>query len=71
MARKNMTKEEEKRLRELNKACQECMRLVQENCVSMDFKKCMTCEIGDEVHKLDPDSVDGHNSGRYERYFTA
>ncbi len=71
MAKRVMTEEEEKRLRELNKACQECMRLAQENCVNMDFKKCMICEIGNEVHKLDPDSVDGHNSGRYERYFTA
>lgn len=71
MATRKMTKQEEERLRELNKKCQECMSLAQENYVSMDFKKCLTCEIGSEVHKLDPDSVDGHNSGRYERYFTA
>ncbi len=71
MATRKMTKQEEERLRELNKKCQECVRLAQENHISMDLKKCMTCEIGNEVHKLDPDSVDGHNSGRYERYFTA
>lgn len=71
MAAKVMTKEEEERLRELNRTCQECLRLAQQNCVNVDYKRCMTCEIGNEVHSLDRDSVDGHNSGRYERYFTA
>lgn len=71
MAKRVMTEEEIKRLEQLNKICMECMQLAQENFISVDMKKCLICEIGAEVHQLDPDDVDGHNSGRYERFFTA
>ena len=68
---KEMTKEQEERLKQLNKKCIECVQMAQNNFIDMDRKRCLTCEIGFEVHQLDPDNVDGHNSGRYERYFTA
>ncbi len=71
MARQKMTDEEVKQLETLNKICRDCIDNAKKNYQHIDGKGCMICPTGMQTHQLDPDDVDGHNSGRYERYFTA
>lgn len=67
-----LTVEQEKRLRELNQKCAECVERAQKKFNTIEPKQgCFTCPIGLEVHQLDKDYIDGHNSARYERFFTA
>ncbi|MCI8482284.1 MAG: hypothetical protein HFJ27_04320 [Clostridia bacterium] len=71
MAKREMTAEEVDRLEALNQICKDCIAMANKNFQNIDRKRCMICPTGIEIHQLDPDDVDGHNSGRYERYFTA
>ncbi|MCI8352856.1 MAG: hypothetical protein HFJ58_04595 [Clostridia bacterium] len=71
MAQGRLTDEQVARLNELNKQCEICMENARKHFLTKDLKACMTCPIGHEVHQLDRDDIDGHNSARYEPYFTA
>ena len=59
------------RLTELNSVCIECIRKLSQNFQTFDPRKCMMCPVGMELHRLDKDNVDGHNSCKYEKYFDA
>lgn len=66
-----LTPEQEARLKELNDKCAQCLERRRAAFDVIDLKRCMICSVGIEVHQLDADDIDGHNSGRYEKYFTA
>lgn len=71
MATGKLTDEQVERLNELNQECMHCMENARKNYLTKDLKVCMTCPIGHEVHQIFKDDIDGHNSARYEPYFTA
>lgn len=70
MARQ-LTEREIKRLEELNQKCIDCIQNSNADYQGIDRDRCNICPTGIEIHKFDQDNVDGYNSGRYEKYFTA
>lgn len=60
---------EQMQLDELNQICRDCISYLSQDYKVPDLSNCMMCPVGRKLHMLDKDSIDGHNSGKYEKYF--